>query len=90
MDKDLQDLIIQIDNARKDPRLIDRDKANNYYNALINLKQQLKKKDEVIEKAKKYIQENCYKHYDSYNDQQFYILEDKNDLLQILEDKEVE
>ena len=54
-------------------------------NLLVNC---IKKYKEVIDKANKFIEENCYEHYDSYNDEQYDILESKKELLDIL--KEVE
>lgn len=54
----------------------------------IRVNEENQKYKEVIDKANKFIQENCYEHYDSYNDQQYYILESKKELLDIL--KEVE
>lgn len=55
-----------------------------------NLKQQLKKKDEVINKAVEYL--NNLRYWYEYSSSTICSLEDKfkSELLQILEDKEVE
>lgn len=64
--------------------------SNEYYGLLeeriarlINENQKYK---EVFDKANKFIEENCYEHYDSYNDEQYDILESKKELLDILKE----
>ena len=58
------------------------------YDYIYEMKEENHQLEDRIEKAIEYIEENCYEHYDSYNDQEYCVLDSKQELLKILKGEE--
>lgn len=55
MNKDIKNLLEQLQRAIANPRCIEKEKASRYYCAIKELQQQLEQKNKVINNAKKWV-----------------------------------